>query len=69
MAPSRSSGLKGLSNYVCGRGAYLGDANPASVAAAFELRDERSIDDIVLRQVQGQLDNEEVRLSRSSTTQ
>jgi CPA1 family monovalent cation:H+ antiporter len=34
--------------------------------ALLELRDERSIDDIVLRQVQSQLDNEEVRLSRSS---
>ena len=32
--------------------------------ALLELRDERSIDDIVLRLVQGQLDNEEVRLSR-----
>ncbi len=31
-----------------------------------ELRDEQRIDDIVLRQVQAGLDNEEVRLSRSS---
>ena len=37
--------------------------------ALLELRDERSIDDIVLRQVQVQLDNEEVRLSRSSPTE
>jgi hypothetical protein len=37
--------------------------------ALLELRDERSIDDIVLRQVQGRLDIEEVRLSRSSSTE
>jgi monovalent cation/hydrogen antiporter len=37
--------------------------------ALLELRDERSIDDIVLRQVQGRLDIEEVRLSRSSPTE
>lgn len=35
MAASQAGGLKGLSSYVYGRGAYLGDANPASVAAAF----------------------------------
>jgi len=37
--------------------------------ALLELRDERSIDDIVLRQVQGRLDIEEVRLSRSAPTE
>jgi NhaP-type Na+/H+ or K+/H+ antiporter len=37
--------------------------------ALLELRDDRSIDDIVLRQVQSQLDNEEVRLSRTSPTE
>ena len=35
--------------------------------ALLELRDDRSIDDIVLRQVQGRLDNEEVRLARNAT--
>ena len=35
-------------------------------AALLELRDERSIDDIVLRQVQAELDIEEVRLSRAA---
>ncbi len=35
-------------------------------AAVVRLRDERTIDDIVLREVQAQLDAEEVRLSRGA---
>jgi CPA1 family monovalent cation:H+ antiporter len=35
-------------------------------ATLVQLRDEQQIDDIVLRQVQARLDQEEVRLSRSS---
>ena len=35
-------------------------------AALLELRDEQRIDDIVLRQVQARLDNDEVRISRTS---
>jgi Na+/H+ antiporter len=37
--------------------------------ALLELRDEQRIDDIVLRQVQGRLDTEEVRLSRPSSAE
>jgi monovalent cation/hydrogen antiporter len=37
--------------------------------ALLELRDERSIDDIVLRQVQFRLDNEEIQLSQSAPTE
>ena len=35
-------------------------------ATLVQLRDEQQIDDIVLRQVQARLDQEEVRLSRTS---